>query len=310
MGEFLNNNSAVILIGMLLIALGWYAWDYRRSKRALAVFAAVAIVIVGGYLGARHGPSDVATLAEVDAALASGETLYKMFCGACHGATGLGDGAAAATIEGQPRDFWHERFRYVSTLNGVPTQEDLVRTISTGRQFGEMPSNPQLTEDEVLAVAEHIREINRRGTIARLTEAFSDDDDVTPEDIEEIAETRLTPSGIIMVPWPGSDFQPDANVGMELYMANCASCHGKQGKGDGPQELVDERGRGIKARDLITGHFRGGDEPEEIFKRIRCGIPGTPMPAQGTLSDNEVWQLVHHVRRLAGLPDAPIRNHE
>ncbi|MCH7885514.1 MAG: cytochrome c, partial [Planctomycetes bacterium] len=245
-----------------------------------------------------------------DAALASGETLYKMFCGACHGATGLGDGPAAATIEGQPRDFWHERFRYVSTLNGVPTQEDLVRTISTGRQFGEMPSNPQLTEDEVLALAEYIREINRRGTIARLTEAFSDDDDVTPEDIEEIAETRLTPSGIIMVPWPGSDFQPDANVGMELYMANCASCHGKQGKGDGPQELVDERGRRIKARDLITGHFRGGDEPEEIFKRIRFGIPGTPMPAQETLSDNEVWQLVHHVRTLARLPDAPIRNHE
>ena len=72
MGEFLNNNSAVILIGILLITLGWYAWDYRRSKRALAVFAMIAIVIVGGYLGARHGPSDVATLAEVDAVLASG----------------------------------------------------------------------------------------------------------------------------------------------------------------------------------------------------------------------------------------------
>ena len=72
MGELLNNNSAAILIGMLLATLGWYAWDYRRSKRALAVFAAVAIVLVGGYLGARHGPSDVATLAEVDAVLASG----------------------------------------------------------------------------------------------------------------------------------------------------------------------------------------------------------------------------------------------
>ena len=72
MGEFLNNNSAVILIGILLIALGWYAWDYRRSKRALAVFAMIAIVIVGGYASARSGPSDVATLAEVDAVLASG----------------------------------------------------------------------------------------------------------------------------------------------------------------------------------------------------------------------------------------------
>ena len=245
-----------------------------------------------------------------DAALASGETLYKMFCGACHGATGLGDGAAAATIEGQPRDFWHERFRYVSTLNGVPTQEDLVQTISTGRQFGEMPSNPQLTEEEVLAVAEYILEINRKGTIEKLTEAFSDDDDIEPEDIEEIADKRLTPSGIIMVPWPGSDFQPEANVGEKLYMANCASCHGDKGKGDGPQELVDERGRHITARDLTNGRFRGGDDPEEVFKRIRVGIPGTPMPAQETLSDNAVWQLVHYVRTLASLPNPPTRSLE
>ncbi len=72
MGAFINNNSAVILIGMLLIVLAWYAWDYRRSRRALAIFAAVAIVIVGGYLSARSGPSDLATLAEVDAVLASG----------------------------------------------------------------------------------------------------------------------------------------------------------------------------------------------------------------------------------------------
>ncbi len=250
---------------------------------------------------ATHMPRPPAT--NVDAALASGETLYKMFCGACHGAKGLGDGPAAATIEGQPRDFWHERFRYVSTLNGVPTQEDLVQTISTGRQFGEMPSNPQLTEDEVLAVASYIREINRKGTIEKLTKAFSDDDDMEPEDIEAIAEKRLTPAGIIMVPWPGSKFQANPALGRELFLANCASCHGKEGKGDGPQELVDERGRPIKARDLTSGRFRGGADHEELFKRIRAGIPGTPMPAQDTLSDDEVWQLVHYVRsQLAHLP--------
>jgi len=250
---------------------------------------------------ATHTPRPPATM--TDSELASGETLYKMFCGACHGAKGLGDGPAAKTIEGQPRDFWHERFRYVSTLNGVPTEEDLVRTISTGRQFGEMPSNPQLTQEEVLAVADYILDINRRGTIEKLTEAFSDDDEIEPEDIEEIAESRLTPSGIIMVPWPGAKFQPDLAMGTKLYMANCASCHGNEGKGDGPQELVDELGRKIKARDITTGRLHGGDAPEDIFKRIRAGIPGTPMPAQPALSDNEIWQLVHFTRKLAGLPD-------
>ena len=72
MGAFINNNSAMILVGLLVAVLGWHAWDYRRSKRALAVIAAVAVVLVGGYASARHGPSDVATLAEVDRLLGAG----------------------------------------------------------------------------------------------------------------------------------------------------------------------------------------------------------------------------------------------
>lgn len=233
------------------------------------------------------------------AATASGETLYKMFCCACHGETGRGDGPAALTIKGQPRDFWHERFRYVSTLNGVPTQEDLVRTISTGRRFGEMPSSPQLTEAEVLAVADYIRELNRAGWMERLTAEFADENETDPEEIEEIAEARVTPRRIIVIPWPGDDFEPNVDVGRKLFLENCASCHGAEGRGDGPQELVDDRGRRIRARDLMSGEFRGGDELDELFKRIRAGMPGTPMPAQPTLSDEEIWELVHYVRSLA-----------
>ena len=62
-----------------------------------------------------------------------GETLYKMFCSACHGKSGRGDGPAADALRVQPRDFRYGRFRYISTLDGVPTREDLVRTINTGR---------------------------------------------------------------------------------------------------------------------------------------------------------------------------------
>ena len=72
MGTFINNNSAVILVGLLLAVMGWYAWDYRRNMRALGVIAAVAVVLVSGYASARHGPSDVATLAEVDRVLSGG----------------------------------------------------------------------------------------------------------------------------------------------------------------------------------------------------------------------------------------------
>ena len=163
-----------------------------------------------------------------------------------------------------------------------------------------MPANPQLTESEVLAVAEYIRSLNRAGWVERLTAAFADDDDIDSEEIEEIAEARVTPRRIIIVPWPGESFEPDTEVGRTLFLENCASCHGPEGRGDGPQELVDERGRKIRARDLSSGDFRGGEELDEIYKRIRAGMPGTPMPAQASLSDDEIWQLVHYVHSIAG----------
>ncbi len=36
---------------------------------------------------------------------AKGAATYKMFCASCHGATGKGDGAAAAALNPKPRDF-------------------------------------------------------------------------------------------------------------------------------------------------------------------------------------------------------------
>lgn len=235
---------------------------------------------------------------------ASGEVLYKMFCCACHGETGRGDGPAVGTIEGHPRDFWHERFRYVSTGNGIPTQEDLIRTISTGRRFGVMPSDPQLTEAEVLRLAEYVRKLNRAGWIERLMAALEEEDEeITSEEAELIAQRRLTPARIVIVPWPGADFRPNRERGHKLYVESCAPCHGRTGRGDGSQELVDELGRRIQARNLTSGEFRGGAETEELFKRIRCGMPGTPMPAQEQLSDEDIWQLVHYVRDLAHIDD-------
>ena len=83
-------------------------------------------------------------------------------------------------------------------------------------------------------------------------------------------------------------------------MARCASCHGATGRGDGLDKPLDERGKRISVRDLTAGEFRGGIDREELFKRIRCGVPGTPMPTQEGMDDEEMWQLVYYVQFLAG----------
>ena len=229
-----------------------------------------------------------------------GHALFTAHCAPCHGATGGGKGPAAIALEVAPRDFLHERFRYVSTLNGVPTDEDLADSIRYGRRFGEMPASPQLTDAEVRTLAEYIREIQRLGWLDELREEFADDDDTSAEEIEEISHIRVKPRDPIHVVRPAHGFRRDVDIGRELYAANCASCHGLTGRGDGMDKPLDEQDKPLGVRDLTSGEFRGGTKVDEIFKRIRCGVPGTPMSAAVALSDEDVWQLVYYVRYLAG----------
>ncbi len=267
----------------------------------------MVVVAIGFALGltfsqtACRTPASAASTETRDAiASLEGHSLYTAHCAPCHGEAGGTRGPAAIALSVAPRDFWHERFRYVSTLNGVPTEEDLIQTIRYGRRFGEMPANPQLTDTELRALAKYIREIQRLGWLADLRKAFEGDEDTSPDELEEISHIRVSPRDPVQVHRPGPEFKRDLDVGRKLYLANCASCHGQAGRGDGLDMPLDEQGKPITVRDLTSGMFRGGTKGKEVFKRIRCGVPGTPMSAAAALTDEEVWQLVHYVRHLAG----------
>ena len=251
--------------------------------------------IVGGVLFSCKTPGPTAAMPTAH----PGYRLYQAHCAACHGAKGFGNGPAAIALRVRPRNFREERYRYVSTLNGVPTQEDLMQTIRSGRHFGAMPARPNLTDEEVRILAEYVREINRLGWVDSLTKEFSGDDETTPDEIQEIALERVTPGEVVTARWHGPGFRVDLKAGRDLYLESCASCHGPWGRGDGLDMPMDERGKPIKVRDLTSGKFRGGTCEDEIFKRIRCGIPGTPM-SSAAVSDEEIWQLVHYVQFLAG----------
>jgi mono/diheme cytochrome c family protein len=59
-------------------------------------------------------------------------------------------------------------------------------------------------------------------------------------------------------------------------------------------------------RNLRDGVYRGGRRPLDLFWRIAAGIRGMPMPgigpsapgAQGTLTQQEIWQIVDYVQSL------------
>jgi mono/diheme cytochrome c family protein len=69
-------------------------------------------------------------------------------------------------------------------------------------------------------------------------------------------------------------------------------------------------------RNLRTGAYRGGVRPLDIFRKVYTGIAGTPMPglgpatpgAQGTLTEEEMWQLVDYVRSLPFEPASEPRH--
>jgi mono/diheme cytochrome c family protein len=76
---------------------------------------------------------------------------------------------------------------------------------------------------------------------------------------------------------------------------SCASCHGPAGDGRGRlADQFDPPPRNFACADTIRGIPDG-----QLFWIIRFGSPGTSMPGHRKLDDEQIWQLVLHLRRLA-----------
>jgi putative copper export protein/mono/diheme cytochrome c family protein len=84
--------------------------------------------------------------------------------------------------------------------------------------------------------------------------------------------------------------------GAALYPQHCASCHGSEGRGDGPAA----RGLRIPPADLTAEHLWAHSDGE-LFWWLSHGIVSAEgevaMPGfAGTLSDEQIWHLIDYVR--------------
>jgi DMSO reductase family type II enzyme heme b subunit len=247
-----------------------------RRRLAPALLVALAATAVPGGLAAQ----------EQAAAGGEGKAVYDRWCAGCHGVDGKGVGPGAARMLPRPRDFTRAQYQIRTTASGeLPTDADIRHVIDVGMPGTAMPGWEEiLTEDERDQLVAYLK------TFSRFFEGAQ------PPTLVEFSDA------------PGSSEERIAE-GREAYVEiECAKCHGDAGRANGESAptLDDDLGFPIYPANLAQNwEFNGGGTVEDIYRRLRTGLDGTPMPtfddliAAGVVTDDQLWSLAHYVRSLA-----------
>lgn len=213
-------------------------------------------------------------------AVARGRVIFRSACAACHGARGDGKSEAAAALSPGPADLTRGVFRYRGTPTGsLPTDEDLARTIRLGAPSTSMPAwGGHLADDEIADVVAFVKSLSPR---------FSVED----------------PEAKVTIPEPPPRGGEAVARGKEVYKRlQCGKCHGERGRGDGwakADEMKDDLGRVVHARDFTSGRYRGGAAPADLYRTLVTGLDGTPMPAYEGEKPDDLWDLVDYTLSLS-----------
>lgn len=88
--------------------------------------------------------------------------------------------------------------------------------------------------------------------------------------------------------------------GREIFLGRCATCHGNEGRGDGP--IAGDLG-GPPVGNLTDQHRKHGQKPEEVVNVIRNGVPNTRMDGWSRVLDPpDLRAVAAYVYHLANLP--------
>ena len=88
---------------------------------------------------------------------------------------------------------------------------------------------------------------------------------------------------------------PALDQAQALFQTNCASCHGAEGRGDGPM-AKNFNPPPSNFHDMSRQRTRS---IHDLYNTITLGVPGTPMASFKQLSDDQRWGLAFIVSRFS-----------
>jgi len=224
-----------------------------------------------------------------DALVTEGRDIYDRYCAGCHGTAGDGRGAAADMLLVKPRDFTKGVFKFRSTPSGsLPTDDDLMRTITRGLARTSMPEWSLLPERERRALVAYVKTF--------------------VPDWSERGAGRV----VAIPPRPASLRTAESVArGKDVYaLLECATCHGETGIGDGPSARTlppDTWSNPQKPFNFTKGRLKSGGDPEDVYRTFMTGLNGTAMPSYEdifaapdgeSILEGDAWHLVSYVLSL------------
>ena len=109
---------------------------------------------------------------------------------------------------------------------------------------------------------------------------------------------------VLMKAWRKANPEWDTRLrkGEELYVENCAPCHGAEGRGNGEAAQWMR----VRPRDFTRAKYRYrsttlGNRPldGDLYRTLYRGLPGTPMPDWRKLGDENLWILVDYIKHFS-----------
>jgi len=195
---------------------------------------------------------------------------YQESCSVCHGDDGKGAVWGQESLAMPPRDFT------TAAAHRELTRDRMIVSVTFGRPGSPMPGfSTQLNSDQVEAVVDYIR--------ARfmLRETSGTPDISTSPGVSQIGNPVA--SGIYHEqPYPDG-LNGNFARGRAFYMANCVTCHGADGAGDGPRAYFIFP----RPRNFLEQATREILNRPTLFRGIKSGVIRREMPAWGKVMDDQ-----------------------